>query len=159
MTDFSSAITQEQADALLDRKYSLPQACLVSQCTPAMVQNRVSRGLLPMPFEGTGNLRLFSAIDIAKLSLMKQLDRLGVEARPASMLANTCFRLEWDGLKMRNVSDIEKDFVGANVRTPDLLTEGVTFVVNPSKILADVLERLKVLPETRRRGRPRKQAQ
>src|SRR6516165_2178380 len=79
------SLTSEELTA---RKFTLSQASQLSGCSPAMIQNRISRGLLPMPPEGSGHFRLFSVIDIAKLFLMGELSKKGIAALPSSMLAN-----------------------------------------------------------------------
>jgi hypothetical protein len=163
--------SDSQIDGLVERKYSLFQASIASACSHAMIQNRISRGLLPMPMEGTGGLRLFSILDIAKLSLMGELTKKGIAALPASMVANTVFGTYSDPA-IHIISDIGNHGISGD-RIPVASwtaaqrqkflglqsfrgKNSVRLMVDSGEVIRKVKDRISALPPVRHRGRPRK---
>jgi hypothetical protein len=127
-----------------------------------MIQNRISRGLLPMPSEGTGNFRLFSIIDIAKLLLMGELSKKGIAALPSSILATRFdtysehepfLVVQSAGKTVNSVRKATRDEALAAARRH---SPGIVFLIDYGIVLDQIQNRLKDITAAQRRGRPPK---
>jgi DNA-binding transcriptional MerR regulator len=94
----------EQAD-LLDQRFTQADVLAVTKLRPELLQTWVNRGVLKLGEQnpGSGRRRLYSALDIVKLALMRRIADLGLELDIGRDLAGEAERtllegraVEWD---------------------------------------------------------------